>query len=539
MGNGYCSCNSDTGDVPASKCEYKVDISDNSILLNNINNPNNQSRLIDNNNNFKEQNNEFMDNIFPGGDNINNFFENKEKGLSCANNQIQNNVTNSNNINSNNETFNENKKEIDLEQKDAIEEEGDEDDKKSNVIPHLIPKIYVKLTKLEKNNSSKSQNIEKGNEEILKVFDNFIKDHAEYIDDNAYDKAMNPKVKEIEKNLDIIEEKFESEIHNLKLFKRPPLLFKSNNMIYNGSWNSKFLKEGYGISIDKDGNKYIGYWKEDSFDGNGRLISIKGDYYEGNWSSGNMEGNGIFYSTEKKRKYDGQFKYNKFNGRGKLIYENEKIVYEGDFINGLKEGKGIIIFGSKGKYEGEFKNDCFWGEGVFDWGDGRKYSGGWKKNLMDGTGEFIYDSKNRYKGEFKENKKHGKGTYYQGDTYYIGDWFNNLPHGEGKIYANNKVVINGSFRYGKFVGRNEERNGIKKESKKSNKIEDFGAGLKMGSNKSIKTNSDKKEGKHKEKEKNKSKEKPKKMVSLNTKNKVANPLDFKSGFLEKHKQKKK
>lgn len=112
MGSGYCACNSDTGDIPASKCECKVDISDNSILLNNIN-INNQSKIIENNNNSKEQNNEFLDNIFPGGDNINNFFENKEKGLGAGNNnQIQNNVTNSNNINSNNETFNENKKKL-------------------------------------------------------------------------------------------------------------------------------------------------------------------------------------------------------------------------------------------------------------------------------------------------------------------------------------------------------------------------------------------------------------------------------------------
>ena len=45
------------------------------------------------------------------------------------------------------------------------------------------------------------------------------------------------------------------------------LLFNSNNMIYSGSWNAKFLKEGFGISIDKDGNKYIGNWKDDKFDG--------------------------------------------------------------------------------------------------------------------------------------------------------------------------------------------------------------------------------------------------------------------------------
>ena len=227
MGNGYCSCNSDTGDVAVSKCEYKVDISDNSLLLNNNNNNNisNQQKIMDNNN-IKDQKNEFLENIFPGGDNINNFFENKEKGLGSGNNQLQNNVSNSNNINSNNETNNEKAKE-NFEQKEAIEEEDEE----------------------EKKSSSKSQNIEKGNEEIIKVFDNFIKDHAEYLDETAYEKALNPKIKEIESNLEIIEEKFDSELHNLKLFKKGPLLFKNNDLIYNGNWNSNFLKAGFLLII--------------------------------------------------------------------------------------------------------------------------------------------------------------------------------------------------------------------------------------------------------------------------------------------------
>ena len=37
MGGGICACDTDPGDVPASKYEYKVDISDNSLLLNNNN----------------------------------------------------------------------------------------------------------------------------------------------------------------------------------------------------------------------------------------------------------------------------------------------------------------------------------------------------------------------------------------------------------------------------------------------------------------------------------------------------------------------
>ena len=76
-------------------------------------------------------------------------------------------------------------------------------------------------------------------------------------------------------------------------------------MIYRGSWNSNFIKEGFGICIDNKGNKYAGNWKDDKFNGKGRLISINGDYYEGNWVSGNIEGHGVFYSYEKKYKYEG------------------------------------------------------------------------------------------------------------------------------------------------------------------------------------------------------------------------------------------
>ena len=61
MGNIICSCNKDSGSVVANKYECKVDIFDNSPLLNNNNNSiNKQLKTIDNNNN----NNEFLYKIF-------------------------------------------------------------------------------------------------------------------------------------------------------------------------------------------------------------------------------------------------------------------------------------------------------------------------------------------------------------------------------------------------------------------------------------------------------------------------------------------
>ena len=52
----------------------------------------------------------------------------------------------------------------------------------------------------------------------------------------------------------------------------------------------------------------------------------------------------------------------RMNGYGKYKYKNG-IVYEGTFVNGIKEGLGKLISGDR-IYEGEFKNGKPDGEGV-------------------------------------------------------------------------------------------------------------------------------------------------------------------------------
>ena len=161
-----------------------------------------------------------------------------------------------------------------------------------------------------------------------------------------------------------------------------------------------------------------------------------------------------------------------------------------------------MIFENKSKYEGEFQNDKFWGNGVFEWNDGRKYIGKWKNNCMEGIGEFIFDDTTRYKGEYKKNKRDGKGLFYHDNLCYLGEWVNGMPHGEGKIFQNEKNIITGIFRFGKFVGQEENKKDKKsKSSKKSlNKLEDTGF---KSNSKSLETDSQKKDGKANEKKENK------------------------------------
>ncbi len=145
----------------------------------------------------------------------------------------------------------------------------------------------------------------KNNEdELIEKFDNLMKPYAKYITDTEYHNAINKDILELERNLDPINQvndKIKDLIDEDKLIDRPPLLFNNNNFIYKGMWNINGEKEGFGVFLEKDGNKYIGGWKQDKFHGYGRLVSKNGDYYEGEWVDGVIEGDGKFFSKKEKK----------------------------------------------------------------------------------------------------------------------------------------------------------------------------------------------------------------------------------------------
>ena len=57
--------------------------------------------------------------------------------------------------------------------------------------------------------------------------------------------------------------------------------------------------------------------------------------------------------------YEGEYKNDLYDGKGKLFYENGKY-YEGEFVEGLKHGKGILFYkDGKIKYDGQFEKGKF------------------------------------------------------------------------------------------------------------------------------------------------------------------------------------
>ena len=155
-------------------------------------------------------------------------------------------------------------------------------------------------------------------------------------------------------------------IHNYILIYNENQEDLSQMEIYEGDLNQKGQRHGLGKLVTQY-YELKGLWKNDMFSGWGRQRNMK------KW------------------------------GKGKLI--SDKIIYEGDFINNKKEGKGRIKFlESNVIYEGTFINDNIEGYGIFKYTNGNIYEGEVKNWKMNGNGAYKYRNGKILKGRFVDNK---------------------------------------------------------------------------------------------------------------------------------------
>ena len=84
-----------------------------------------------------------------------------------------------------------------------------------------------------------------------------------------------------------------------------------------------------------------------------------------------------------------------FNGKGTKYTQNGKIIYEGDFVDGLMEGNGKFIHENGDYYIGQFRNNLANGKGTeYDVFGVIIYEGDFVDDVRNGDGEeFDKDGK--------------------------------------------------------------------------------------------------------------------------------------------------
>jgi len=146
------------------------------------------------------------------------------------------------------------------------------------------------------------------------------------------------------------------------------------------------------------------------FTGVGKFTWQGGSYYEGEWAEGLPDGKGVKYWDEKEC-YKGSWKLGKMHGFGKYIWP-DGASYEGEWEDGFHHGRGLYL-----------------------WADGNQYEGGWKRGHREGFGVRTWVDGDVFEGEWVEGKRTGKGTYYwPNGSKFVGEWRNGAHHGYG-IYT--------------------------------------------------------------------------------------------------------
>ena len=81
------------------------------------------------------------------------------------------------------------------------------------------------------------------------------------------------------------------------------------------------------------------------------------------------------------------------------------------YTEGVKERRGPTVLTSGAIYEGEWLNGAREGYGKQDWPDGSQYEGEWKNGTASGKGKLLHADGDIYEGDWGNDKANGTGTY--------------------------------------------------------------------------------------------------------------------------------
>ena len=155
------------------------------------------------------------------------------------------------------------------------------------------------------------------------------------------------------------------------------------------------------------------------------------------------------YEYKKNVWYEGDFTNGIFNGKGTYLYGTG--TYWGEYLNGKRHGKGIEHSDYGWSYEGEFSDDKINGNGIYHYPNGDIVEG----NFVNGkfiSGSVKYSSGDKYFGSITNGNREGMGTYIWSDgDKYVGPFLQGNFHGEGIKVLVNGDVIEGVWSNGKII----------------------------------------------------------------------------------------
>lgn len=160
-------------------------------------------------------------------------------------------------------------------------------------------------------------------------------------------------------------------------------------------------------------------------------------------------GNDIETGYEDKSMYRGTVVSGMRSGKGQYSYPNGDS-YTGLWTNDKFNGIGSYSFGKLGQtFYGDFDNHLMHGNGVLVKNGTKEiiYEGAWQNGLKHGFGKQVYSPVEYYEGNWNAGNKSGAGQHFRDGNVYRGDWLNGKRHGKGEFQTKEGVVYSGMWNH--------------------------------------------------------------------------------------------
>ncbi|MDM5248678.1 AAA family ATPase [Lysinibacillus sp. G4S2] len=225
------------------------------------------------------------------------------------------------------------------------------------------------------------------------------------------------------------------------------------------------------------------YEEKEIFYPNG-ILMYRGGVKKNDFGHDIYDGKGTLFDQEGELLFEGEFANHMKQGNG-IMYLKGQMIYQGEFIQNKKQGNGILYKGGKVYYEGHFRNDLMEGYGILYYEDDviapfkelraqyshlnqPLYEGDFVHGMKKGKGKQYYPSGFlQYEGDFIWNHMQGAGKLYDAPKspsakelanglttlQYEGYFFEDLKHGKGKVYSRQGVIeAEGQFKEDAMTG---------------------------------------------------------------------------------------
>jgi len=165
----------------------------------------------------------------------------------------------------------------------------------------------------------------------------------------------------------------------------------------------------------------------------GKIEYSNGEIYIGEISYGEPHGKGKYWCSF----YDGEFIDGYREGWGSQELDDGSR-YEGNWNRGFMEGVGYYEFACGQTYSGTFYGDVMHGMGTLEKGNGETYAGEWKNGKREGEGVETFLDGSRFVGNFKKGKRQGLGgiTWKSGEAFSA-IWKKDKINGEAEVRFSN------------------------------------------------------------------------------------------------------